>query len=147
MRAELEGVQVRDVMTPADRVTTVTTDQSVQELIGTMFRERHTGYPVEANGEVIGLVTLEDARAVREVERDAYTVGDVMTTDLYTVAPETDVMDALNELQGNSVGRLVVTDADGQFRGLLTRSDIMTALSILKSSDTQGLDAQRLRRT
>ena len=147
MRAELEGVQVRDVMTPADRVTTVTTDQSVQELIGTMFRERHTGYPVEANGEVVGLVTLEDARAVREVERDAYTVGDVMTTELYTVSPETDVMDALNELQGNSVGRLVVTDADGAFRGLLTRSDIMTALSILKTSDAQGLGPGQLRRT
>jgi Zn-dependent protease/CBS domain-containing protein len=147
MRAELEGIQVRDVMTPADRVTTVTTDQSVRELIQTMFRERHTGYPVEENGEVVGLVTLEDARAVREVERDAYTVGDVMTTELYTVSPETDVMDALNELGRNSVGRLVVTDADGAFRGLLTRSDIMTALSILKSSDTQGVSAQRLRRT
>ncbi|MBX0286852.1 CBS domain-containing protein [Halomicroarcula sp. F28] len=146
MRADLEGVQVRDVMTPADRVTTVTPDVSVRELIGTMFRERHTGYPVEANGEVVGLVTLEDARAVKEVERDAYTVRDVMTTELVTVTPELDVMDALNELQDNSVGRLVVTDADGEFRGLLTRSDIMTALSILRSSEESGLGANQFRR-
>ena len=146
MRADLEGVQVRDVMTPANRVTTVTPDVSVRELIGTMFRERHTGYPVEVNGEVVGLVTLEDARAVKEVERDAYTVGDVMTTELVTVAPELDVMDALNELQDNSVGRLVVTDADGEFRGLLTRSDVMTALSILRSSEESGLGANQFRR-
>ncbi|MBX0304154.1 site-2 protease family protein [Haloarcula salinisoli] len=146
MRADLEGVQVRDVMTPADRVTTVTPDVSVRELIGTMFRERHTGYPVEVNGEVVGLVTLEDARAVKEVERDAYTVRDVMTTELVTVTPELDVMDALNELQDNSVGRLVVTDADGEFRGLLTRSDIMTALSILRSSEESGLGANQFRR-
>ena len=145
MRADLEGVQVRDVMTPADRVTTVTPDVSVRELIGTMFRERHTGYPVEVNGEVVGLVTLEDARAVKEVERDAYTVRDVMSTELVSVAPELDVMDALNELQDNSVGRLVVTDADGEFRGLLTRSDVMTALSILRSSEDAGLDANRVR--
>jgi Zn-dependent protease/CBS domain-containing protein len=145
MRADLEGVQVRDVMTPADRVTTVTPDVSVRELIGTMFRERHTGYPVEVNGEVVGLVTLEDARAVKEVERDAYTVRDVMSTELVSVAPELDVMDALNELQDNSVGRLIVTDADGEFRGLLTRSDIMTALSILRSSEESGLGANRLR--
>jgi Zn-dependent protease/CBS domain-containing protein len=143
MKADLEGVQVRDVMTPAEHVTTVTSTQSVQELIQTMFRERHTGYPVERGGEVVGLVTLEDARAVREVERDAYTVGDVMTADLYTVAPETDVMDALNELQGNSVGRLVVTDADGAFRGLLTRSDIMTALSIIRSSEDGHVRTQQ----
>ena len=146
MRADLEGVQVRDVMTPAARVTTVTPDVSVRELIGTMFRERHTGYPVEVDGEVVGLVTLEDARAVREVERDAYTVGDVMTTELVTVEPELDVMDALSELQDNSVGRLVVTDADGEFRGLLTRSDVMTALSILRSSDESGLGANQFRR-
>ena len=143
MRAELEGVQVRDVMTPANRVTTVTPRLSVRELIQTMFRERHTGYPVEEGGEVVGLVTLEDARAVRDVERDAYTVGDVMSTDLYTVSPETEVMDALNELQNNSVGRLVVTDENGAFRGLLTRSDIMTALSILKSSDRPGAPSPR----
>jgi len=98
------------------------------------------------NGEVVGLVTLEDARAVKEVERDAYTVGDVMTTELVTVAPELDVMDALNELQDNSVGRLVVTDADGEFRGLLTRSDVMTALSILRSSEESGLGANQFRR-
>ena len=149
MRAAFEGVSVRDVMTPADHVTTVTPRLSVRELIRTMFRERHTGYPVEVDGEIVGLVTLEDARAVREVEREAYTVGDVMSTELVTVSPETDVMDALNELQGNSVGRLVVTDESGAFRGLLTRSDIMTALSIIKSSgdaDTvRGSGRQRLR--
>ncbi|MFC7075039.1 CBS domain-containing protein [Haloarcula halophila] len=134
MAAAFEGVTVGDVMTPADRVTTVGPDQSVRELIQTMFAERHTGYPVERDGEVVGLVALEDARAVREVERDAYTVGDVMTTDLVTVTPETDVMDALTHLQDNSVGRLLVIDEDGGFEGLLTRSDIMTALSIIKSS-------------
>jgi Zn-dependent protease/CBS domain-containing protein len=134
MAAAFEGVTVGDVMTPADRVTTVTPDQSVRELIRTMFTERHTGYPVERDGEVVGLVALEDARAVREVERDAYTVGDVMTTDLVTVSPTTDVMDALTQLQDNSVGRLLVTDEDGAFQGLLTRSDVMTALSIIKSS-------------
>jgi len=146
MRADLEGVQVGDVMTPADHVTTVTPDMSIRELMATMFRERHTGYPVERDGEVVGLVTLEDARAVRDVERDAYRVGDVMTTELVTVPPGMDVMDALNELQDNSVGRLVVTDADGEFRGLLTRSDVMTALSILRSSEESGLGANQFRR-
>ncbi|GGO03134.1 MULTISPECIES: CBS domain-containing protein [Haloarcula] len=138
MAAAFEGVTVQDVMTPADHVTSVTPRMSVRELIQTMFEERHTGYPVETDGEVVGLVTLEDARAVREVEREAYTVGDVMSTDLYTVSPDADVMDALTQLQQNSVGRLVVTDEDGEFLGLLTRSDIMTALSIIKSSSEYG---------
>ncbi|WP_436929948.1 site-2 protease family protein [Halosimplex halobium] len=133
MRAAFEGVTVADVMTPADRVTAVEDDLSVAELIETMFRERHTGYPVERDGEIVGLVTLEDARAVREVERDAYRVEEVMSTDLYTVAPDDDVMTALEELDSHAVGRLLVME-DDEFVGLITRTDIMSALSIIKSS-------------
>jgi len=133
MRAAFEGVVVGDIMTPADHVETVDEDTSVRDLIDRMFADRHTGYPVERDGEVIGLATLEDARAVREFERDAYTVGDVMTTDIYSVAPDEDVMTALETLQGNDIGRLLVID-DDEFAGLLTRSDIMTALSIIQTS-------------
>ena len=69
MRAAFEGVEVRDIMTPGDRVETVPEDMSVADLIEKMFRDRHTGYPVERDGEVVGLVTLEDARAVKEIGR------------------------------------------------------------------------------
>jgi predicted transcriptional regulator len=41
-------------------------------------------------------------------------------------------------LEDARVGRLLVTDEDGEFLGLLTRSDIMTALSIIKSSNDYG---------
>jgi len=140
MRAAFEGVTVADVMTDADRVTTVDAKTSVRDLIRTMFEERHTGYPVERNGEIVGLVTLEDARAVKEVERDAYTVGDVMTTELIAVSPGEDVMTALTELEGNNVGRLIVLDEDDEFVGLLTRTDIMTALTIIKSNPNYKAD-------
>ena len=133
MRAAFEGVTVRDVMTPADRVTGVDAEESVADLVELMFAERHTGYPVERDGEIVGLVTLADARAVREVERDAYRVEEVMTTELYTVSPDADVMTALEELNDHNVGRLLVME-DDEFVGLLTRTDIMTALSIIKSS-------------
>jgi Zn-dependent protease/CBS domain-containing protein len=140
MRAAFEGITVRNVMTDADRVTTVDPTMSVQDLIETMFRERHTGYPVERNDRIVGLVTLEDARAVREIERNAYTVGDVMTTELIAVAPDDDVMTALTELEQNSVGRLIVLDEGDEFLGLLTRSDIMTALTIIKSNPNYKAD-------
>ena len=40
----------------------------------------------------------------------------------------------LTELAKNEVGRLLVMEDTEAFRGLLTRTDIMTALSIIKSS-------------
>ncbi|WP_340101945.1 CBS domain-containing protein [Salinibaculum salinum] len=132
MRAAFEGVVVADIMTPADRVETVDEDTSVATLVEKMLAYRHTGYPVERDGEIVGIVTLEDARAVRDVEQEAYTVGDVMSRDIHTVHPAADVMEALTEMQENSIGRLIV--ADEEFAGLLTRTDIMTALSIIKTS-------------
>ena len=133
MKAAFEGVTVGDIMTPVDKVTTIPAEASVADLVDLMFRERHTGYPVTRDGTVVGLVTLEDAKGVRDVERDAYRVEEVMTTDLITVAPDADAMDALSKLQSASVGRLLVMDGE-EFVGLVTRTDVMTALNIIQSS-------------
>ena len=134
MNAAFEGVTVRDVMTPRDDLDVVDPETSVADLVDRMFRERHTGYPVLESGRVVGVVTLSDAREVDEVERDAYRVEDVMSRDLHTVGPETPVMDAFETMQENGVGRLLVT-ADGEERlvGLVSRTDVMTALEIVKS--------------
>lgn len=143
MRAAFEGVVVRDVMTPAETVETVSPDTSVAALIERMFNERHTGYPVTEDGRVVGIVTLGDAQEVREVERDAYTVADVMTSELETIGPDADAMTAIERLQSAGIGRLVVMD-DEEMVGLISRTDLMTALDIVKSSGTtqMGPDAQ-----
>jgi len=133
MRAAFEGVVVRDVMTPAEQVDTVARETSVADLVRRMFTERHTGYPVLENGRVVGLVTLEDAQSVPEIERDAYRVEDVMSTELYTIEPGADAMDAIERMQENGVGRLVVMDGE-EFAGIISRSDLMTALDIIRSS-------------
>jgi len=135
MNAAFENVAVGDIMTPATEVQTVTTDETVADLIGRMFRERHTGYPVMQNGRLVGMVTLEDAREVDEVEREAFRVEDVMTRDLLTVKRESNVMEAFESMQANGVGRLLVVD-DGELVGLLTRTDIMTALDVIRDTGT-----------
>ena len=144
-KAALEGVTVADVMTPADEVSTVEEEASVGELVDRMFRERHTGYPVVDLGNVVGIVTLEDARSVNEVERDAYRVEEIMSRDLHVIEPTADAMTAFTRMQEESVGRLLVMEGgeDGKFVGLVTRTDLMTALDIIRSSgtlDRPGLD-------
>jgi len=134
MKSAFEGVIVRDLMTPREDVQAVTDDTTVAELIDRMFRERHTGYPVTENDDLVGLVTLADVQSVRPVERDAFLVEEVMTRDLMTVDADADAMTALMEMQANDVGRLLVAD-DGEFVGLVTRSDLMTAFNIIQSSD------------
>ena len=137
MKAAFEGVTVRDVMTPADEVSTVAPEESVEALIQRMFRERHTGYPVVENDEIVGLVTLEDAQGVKPVEREAFTVRDVMTTELATIDATADAMTAIAELQRNDVGRLIVEEY-GEFVGLVTRTDVVTAFNIIQTSGSLG---------
>jgi len=148
LRAAFEGVAVADVMTPAEEVETVDARTSVAELVDRMFRTRHTGFPVTRDGRLVGMVTLEDARSVDEVERDAYRVEEVMSTDLYTIDMDADAMDAFSTMQEHGVGRLIVTrggDEEGSFVGLLSRTDLMTALDIIQSSGSESA-APSLRR-
>jgi Zn-dependent protease/CBS domain-containing protein len=138
LQAAFEDVTVGDIMTPGPEVKTVTPRTSVAELLDKMVRERHTGYPVIENGRLVGMVTLEDAQGVREVEQDAYTVGDVMATDIASVAPETDAMQALQAMQSRGVGRLVVVDDGGELVGLISRTDLMTAFDIIRRGGRIG---------
>ena len=140
LKAAFEGVTVRDVMTPEDRLMTVDRDASIGALLDRMFEERHTGYPVVQNGTLAGMVTLEDASGVKDVERDAYRVEDVMATDVPTIGPGADAMAAFERMQENGVGRLPVVDHDGEVVGIISRTDLMRAFDIVqKSGPPQGI--------
>ena len=134
-KAALEGVAIERVMTPVAEIDAVSPETSVADLIDRMLTERHTGYPVLRDGELVGLVTLSDAREVREVERDAYRVEEVMSHELTTIPTDADAMTALTTMQSAGVGRLPVVDLDGAFAGLVSRTDLMTALTILRTSE------------
>lgn len=130
LQAAVEGITAEDMMTPVGALDTVSPDSTVTELLDSMMTQRHTGYPVVEDGSVVGIVTLEDVRPVAPADRDSTTVREVMTDHLETVSPNDDAMEALIALQRNDIGRLIVLDEDGQFAGLVTRTDVVTALSI-----------------
>ncbi len=136
LKAAFEDVTVDDVMTPRAELHTVSEDTTVAELMDRMFTERHTGYPVMHGGELVGMVTLEDAKGVREVERDGYRVEEVMETEIASVTPDTDAMTALEVMQEHGIGRLPVLDEDVVLVGLISRSDLMTAFNIIQSGGT-----------
>ena len=52
-------------------------------------------------------------------------VARLMSTDLETVGPDTLVEDAASQMQTNSIGSLVVVDADNQLVGILTTTDFV----------------------
>ena len=143
LKAAFQGVTVDDVMTRREHLHTVTEDTSVAELMSRMFEERHTGYPVLHRDELVGMVTLEDAQSVRDVERDAYRVDDVMATNVVAIGPHVDALTALRTMQENGVGRLPVVNDRDELIGIISRSDLMTAFNIIQTGGTPSIISGR----
>ncbi|TYL37990.1 metalloprotease [Natronococcus pandeyae] len=138
LQAAVEGITIEDMMTPVDELDTVPPDITITELLDAMMEHRHTGFPVLEGGSVTGVVTLEDARTVPPAERDTTTVREVMTTNLETLSRDDDAWEALTSLQRNEIGRLIVLDEFGELAGLVTRTDVITALNIGAVRSVQG---------
>lgn len=134
LKAAFEGVTVAEVMTSKEDLKTVTEDTTLADLLVRMFSERHIGYPVVRNGDLVGMVTLEDSGAIRPIEYDAYHVEDVMSTDIATITPDADAIEALQRMQEHGIGRLPVVDANGNLVGILSRTDLMRAFNVIQTS-------------
>ena len=133
IKAAFEGISVRDIMTSRDALKTVAPTTSITELVQRMFEERHVGYPVVERGELIGMVTLDDAARVEEFEQDAYRVEDVMTSEVETITPDADALTAFQRMQAANVGRLPVVDESGSLVGLISRTDLMRAFNVMQT--------------
>lgn len=134
VKAAFQGVTVRDIMTPDEELHVTEPEATIAELLGRMFTERHTGYPVvDRRGDLVGMVTLDDARTIKEIERDAYRIEDVMERDIRTIGPSADAITALRTMQEHGVGRLPVVDEHGELIGIISRTDLMTAFNVIQS--------------
>ena len=57
------------------------------------------------------------------------TIGDVMSTELVSVAPEASVAEAATVMGGRHVGAALVLHPDGSLAGIFTERDILRALA------------------
>ena len=130
-KAAFDDVTVAELMTPREQLDTVSPDTTVAAMVQRMFADRHTGYPVLDGDAHVGIVTLEDATGVPEVEREAMRVADVMERELATVRPTTGAMTALETMQRENVGRLLVVE-DDRLVGLISRTDLMRGFNIIQ---------------
>ena len=136
LKSAFQGVTVGDIMTARQELLVVDPETTISDLLTRMLTERHTGYPVvDSREELIGMVSLDDARSITEVERDAYTVGDVMERDITAIAPTADAFTALQAMQEHGVGRLPVVDEAGNLIGIVSKTDLMTAFNIIQSRE------------
>lgn len=124
LRQTLEGVPVRQVMTPEPE--TVPADLSLEEFVeDRVLNGRHRAYPVEEGGKPVGLVILDQVKSVARAEWPDRNVGDVMTPadEEMVVRPDEDMASVLERLGGREGVRLLVVE-DGTLVGIVTRGDL-----------------------
>lgn len=100
-------------------------------------RVRHI--PVLDDGRVVGVVTHRDLLAAslskalsfdpgqRRTFMHSIDVGEVMSRDVVTVAPDATLSEAASLLIGRRIGCLPVVKGDGALVGLVTETDLLRA--------------------
>ncbi|MBI4503618.1 MAG: site-2 protease family protein [Gemmatimonadetes bacterium] len=120
----LEGIRARDVMSSPPE--TVSPDLSVQQFVDEhILRGRHRAYPVVEDDHPVGLITLEQVKAVPRGEWGSRTIRDAMAPlDGVAVAERQEKMTEILQKLARSTGGRVLVVSNGHVEGLITRSDL-----------------------
>ncbi|MBC6995962.1 CBS domain-containing protein [Neolewinella lacunae] len=117
--------EVRTVMSTA--VTTVSPEQTVNDVLAIMERKRLQQLPVVENGKLVGLITSFDlwknCRNNPDCAGDK--VRDVMTTNVVRLAPKDKVGTAAELFMDRRFKTLPVVNLAGELKGVVTAFDII----------------------
>jgi CIC family chloride channel protein len=127
-----------DTVTVAEAMTTdfetVSADLPVVKLADRLVASGTRGLPVvDAQGELLGIVTLSDIQRSAVTGDADRTVADIATLSPVTCFPDQTVRDALQQLQGREVSRLPVVDRldPRHLVGVLRMEDVVAAYARL----------------
>ena len=109
-------------------VVTVTPDTIMTELMEVLRLNRISGCPVVENGELVGVISIEDV--IKALTRGGVeeTVRDRMTSPVITVNAYDSVIEAVKRFSQHRVGRLPVVNKEKKLTGILTSGDITRGL-------------------
>ncbi len=126
----LKGMHVSDMM--YKDVEVVDPEATVRDLVERYILPRNIrALPVVHDSELVGIVTLSDVRDVPQEMWDATRVAEIMTPkeNLHVLAPQDDVVQALEALAEQDLNQLPVVDR-GNVVGLITRGHIISFLRV-----------------
>jgi CIC family chloride channel protein len=109
-----------------EAVKTLKPGDTVEQAFELMREGKFRGAPVVSDDrKVVGITTMSDLYRVPGEKRKTTAVSDVMTKNVITTERDETLLEALNKMTTNGVGRLpVVSPESGELVAILTRSDL-----------------------
>lgn len=127
----LKGLHIDDVMETDFRE--VDAGKDVESFAREeVVHHNQPAWPVTENGQVIGLVTVQQVAEVPNLQRPLVTVGEIAIplTDVPTLRAHESGVEALRVLQESPVSVALVVDAHGRPTGMLTQYGVMRWLNL-----------------
>jgi CBS domain-containing protein len=129
----------------------VCTPQTTIAHAAQIMRDKHVGDLIAADDsggspKPVGILTDRDivvAVVAQGLDPTVILVGDIMTTQLLTVAADADPFEALATMRVRGVSRLPVVDDDGNLAGIVSAADLLGFVT----QELAGLAGLRQRQT
>lgn len=127
--------KAKDLMTPASKVITVDSEETLKTAVDRLATNHVSGLPVIRNGIVVGVVCDSDVARFLHLQGGTSSgvlegaarkkVSEVMTMKVVSVRPDTEFGEIVRIMAASDVNRVVVTNDKMELQGLITRSDVI----------------------
>ena len=126
-RQALAGVLVSRVMD--GNIRRVEKSITVKQLMEDVFIKESIRAAIVCDGEkMIGIVSLIDTRKLKHEEWETGTIEQIMTRDVETVKPNSELIDAFRIMVERDVHQVPVCSPEGKLEGMVDRMRVMSYL-------------------
>lgn len=114
----------REIMTA--NVRTAARETTLRETAAIMRDGDMGAVPVVEAGKLVGIVTDRDivVRAIAEGKNADTPIGEVMTTEIFSVKPDDFVFEAIRLMGDKQIRRIPVVSESGELAGIIAMADV-----------------------
>jgi len=120
----LKRIYVIDAMNP--HVLSLSPEDSVKKAYQMMLDKDFRGIPIVESERLVGIVTMSDLLRIPREKMNSTDLKSIMTRNLLVAYPDESLLDVLNKMTQNGVGRLpVIARETNKLIGIITRIDVI----------------------
>jgi len=130
----IRSIPQKTVMEIASQdLVTIEPEMTLKEVAKILSEKNIEGAPVTEDDKIVGILTLSDINRAIAESKEQCKVAEVMSTSIVAIDKTVMISDAIEIMNKHNIGRLILVDSEKRPIGIVTRTDILDAISGLKN--------------